>query len=82
MLSDEFLEETTGVRSPTSLGGTTASVSLRSTTPTGGSSARSTRARPIRPLKDEFYGCSGKLRDPYGHTWGILGPAKSGTAPA
>ena len=28
MLSDEFPEETTGVRSPTSLGGTTASVSL------------------------------------------------------
>ena len=24
----------------------------------------------IRPLKDEFYGRSGKLRDPYGHTWG------------
>jgi PhnB protein len=36
----------------------------------------------IRPLKDEFYGRSGKLRDPYGHTWGILGPVKSGTAPA
>ena len=78
MLSDEFPEETTGVRSPASLGGTTASVSLTvDDADRWFERAIGAGATVIRPLKDEFYGRSGKLRDPYGHTWGILGPVKS-----
>ena len=33
-------------------------------------------AEVVRPLNDEFYGRSGKVRDPFGHTWGIVGPVK------
>lgn len=75
MLSDEFPESITGVRTPKSLGGTTASIGLT----VDDADAWFTRAveagcEVIRPLKDEFYGRSGKVRDPFGHTWGILGP--------
>jgi PhnB protein len=34
-------------------------------------------AEVVRPLNDEFYGRSGKVGDPFGHTWGIVGPAKT-----
>ena len=30
-------------------------------------------ATVVRPLKDEPYGRTGKLRDPYGHIWFING---------
>lgn len=77
MLSDEFPEEITGVRSPKSLGGTTCSVSLSvDDADAWFERARAAGAEVIRPLKDEFYGRSGKLRDPFGHTWGIVGPVK------
>ena len=75
MLSDEFPEEITGVRSPKSLGGTTCSVSLSvDDADAWFERAKAAGANVIRPLKDEFYGRSGKLRDPFGHTWGIVGP--------
>jgi PhnB protein len=78
MLSDEFPEAMTGVRSPKSLGGTTCSVSLSvDDADAWFERARSAGAEVIRPLKDEFYGRSGKLRDPFGHTWAILGPVKN-----
>ena len=78
MLSDEFPEAITGVRSPKSLGGTTCSVSLSVDNPDEWfERAHAAGAEVIRPLKDEFYGRSGKLRDPFGHTWGIVGPVKS-----
>jgi PhnB protein len=78
MLSDEFPEEVTGVRSPKSLGGTTCTVSLAvDDADAWFERARTAGAEIVRPLKDEFYGRSGKLRDPFGHTWGIVGPVKS-----
>lgn len=77
MLSDEYPEELTGVRSPKSLGGTTCTVSLVvDDADAWFSRALAAGATVVRPLKDEFYGRSGKLRDPFGHTWGIVGPAK------
>ena len=78
MLSDEFPEEITGVRSPKSLGGTTCSVSLSvDDADAWFERARAAGAEVIRPLKDEFYGRAGKLRDPFGHTCGIVGPVKN-----
>ena len=78
MLSDGFPEEITGVRSPKSLGGTTCSVSLSvDDADAWFERARAAGAEVIRPLKDEFYGRAGKLRDPFGHTWGIVGPVKN-----
>lgn len=77
MISDEFDEAVTGVRSPRSLGGTTASVSL-SVDDADAWFERAVAAgcEVIRPLADEFYGRSGKLRDPFGHTWGLVGPTR------
>lgn len=77
MISDEWPEEMTGVRSPASLGGTTCTVALS----VDDADAWFTRAvaagaTVIRPLTDEFYGRSGKVRDPFGHTWGLVGPVK------
>jgi PhnB protein len=78
MLSDEFPEAITGVRSPKSLGGTTCSVALSvDDADRWFERARSAGAEVIRPLNDEFYGRSGKLRDPFGHTWSIVGPVKN-----
>lgn len=78
MLSDEFPEAMTGVRSPKSLGGTTCTVSLSvDDADAWFERARTAGAEVIRPLNNEFYGRSGKLRDPFGHTWGIVGPVKS-----
>ena len=77
MLSDEFPEVVTGVRSPKSLGGTTTSVSLTvDDADRWFDRAVQAGAEVLRPLNDEFYGRSGKLRDPFGHTWGIIGPVK------
>ena len=77
MLSDEFPEEMTGTRSPKSLGGTTTTVSLSvDDADAWFERAVAAGAEVIRPLNDEFYGRSGKVRDPFGHTWGILGPVK------
>ena len=78
MLSDEFPEAMTGVRSPKALGGTTCTVSLVvDDADTWFDRAKAAGADVVRPLNDEFYGRSGKVRDPYGHTWGILGPVKT-----
>ena len=77
MLSDEFPEAMTGTRSPKSLGGTTCTVSLSvDDADAWFERARAAGAEVIRPLKDEFYGRAGKVRDPFGHVWGILGPIK------
>jgi PhnB protein len=77
MLSDEFPEAMTGVRSPKSLGGTTSTVSLSvNDADAWFDRAVAEGAEVIRPLNDEFYGRSGKVRDPFGHTWGIVGPVR------
>jgi PhnB protein len=81
MLSDEFPEAVTGVRSPQSLGGTTSTITLAvDDADAWFERARSAGAQVVRPLKDEFYGRSGKLRDPFGHTWGIVGPVQESKA--
>jgi PhnB protein len=78
MLSDEFPEAVTGVRSPQSLGGTTCTVSLVvDDADAWFNRARDAGAEIVRPPSDEFYGRSAKLRDPFGHTWGIVGPVKT-----
>jgi PhnB protein len=78
MLSDEFPEAMTGTRSPKSLGGTTTTVSLSvNDADAWFDRAVAAGAEVIRPLNDEFYGRSGKVKDPFGHTWGIVGPAKA-----
>lgn len=75
MLSDEFDEAVTGVRSPQSLGGTTSTVTLNvDNADRWFQKAVEAGATVVRPLNDEFYGRSGKVRDPFGHTWGIVGP--------
>jgi PhnB protein len=77
MLSDEFPEALTGVRSPKSLGGTTCTISLAvDDADKWFERALAAGAQTVRPLNDEFFGRSGKVRDPYGHTWGIVGPVK------
>jgi PhnB protein len=79
MLSDEFDEALTGTRSPKSLGGTTCTISLSvDDADAWFERAVAEGAEVIRPLNDEFYGRSGKVKDPFGHTWGIVGPVKSG----
>ena len=79
MLSDEFPEAMTGTRSPRSLGGTTTTVSLSvDDADAWFERAVAEGAEVIRPLNDEFYGRSGKVKDPFGHTWGIVGPVKQG----
>lgn len=78
MLSDEFPEALTGIRSPKSLGGTTCTVTLVvDDADKWFEKAKSEGAEVVRDLNDEFYGRSGKLRDPFGHTWSIVGPVKS-----
>ena len=75
MMSDEFPVEMTGVKSPKALGGTSCTVSLMvDNADAWFARATAAGAEVVRPLADEFYGRSGKLRDPYGHTWGIVGP--------
>lgn len=77
MLSDEFPEAVTGVRTPKSLGGTTCTLSLGvDDADKWFERAVAAGAQVVRPLNDEFYGRAGKLRDPYGHVWGIVGPVK------
>jgi PhnB protein len=79
MLSDEFPEAMTGVRSPKSLGGTTCTVSLMvDDADAWFERACAAGATVIRPLNNEFYGRAGKVRDPFGHTWGIVGPLTVG----
>lgn len=78
MVSDEFPEAMTGVRSPRSLGGTTTTVSLTvDDADRWFERAVAAGAEVVRPLNNEFYGRSGKVRDPFGHTWGLLGPIKA-----
>ena len=79
MLSDEFPESMTGVRTPRSLGGTTCTITLVVDDADAWlERAIAAGAEVFRPLADEFYGRSGKLRDPYGHLWGIVGPVRAG----
>ncbi len=71
MLSDEFPEM--GARSPRSFGGSPAAVLLYfEDVDTVAKRAVAAGGKLARPLEDQFYGDrSGKLEDPFGHTWWI-----------
>ena len=77
-LSDEFVEKTVGTRAPESLGGTTFTVALAvDDTDAWIARAEAEGAVVIRPAADEFYGRHGKLRDPFGHVWSMIGPKRT-----
>ena len=71
-LSDEYPEM--DVRGPQSLGGAGLAIILLVDDPDAVfDRAVGAGATVIRPLKDEPYGRTGKLVDPYGHVWFING---------
>lgn len=75
MLSDEFPEEVAGTRTPHSLGGTTVTLSLNvDDADVWFERAIAAGGVVQRPLSNDFYGRAGKLLDPFGHLWGIVGP--------
>jgi PhnB protein len=71
MLSDEY--EQMGLKSPQSYGGSPVSISLYvKNVDTFVEQAAAAGATILRPVADQFYGDrSGKLEDPFGHTWMI-----------
>jgi PhnB protein len=80
MLSDEFIEhyEFVGTKAPKTLGGTSVTIQLQvDDVDAWFDRAIGAGAAPVRPPRDEFYGRQGKLRDPFGHVWGITGPLKA-----
>jgi PhnB protein len=80
LISDEYPEyfEFTGTQAPTTLGGTTVTVTLAvDDVDEVYDRAIAAGATVVRAPKDEFYGRNGKLRDPYGHVWSVAGPVKA-----
>ena len=81
MLSDEYPHhaDLIGTKSPKTLGGTTMTVSLNvDDVDAWYARAVTAGAIPLREPKDEFYGRQAKLRDPFGHVWGLIGPKSAG----
>jgi PhnB protein len=76
-LSDDFHTGTGGTSAPTALGGTGVTIHLE--TPEAEqlwANAVEAGATEIMPLKKQFWGALyGRLRDPFGHSWSIGGPA-------
>jgi PhnB protein len=76
-LADEFpeLQDRIGARAPATLGSTSMMVALAvDDTDAWMVRAVAEGAEIIKPAMDEFYGRHGKLRDPYGHVWSVIGP--------
>ncbi|MGH2602498.1 MAG: VOC family protein [Dehalococcoidia bacterium] len=72
MISDEHPE--IDVRGPQSLGGSSSALVLQVEDPDAiFNRAVAAGATVVRPLKDEPYGRTGKLADPFGHIWFISG---------
>jgi PhnB protein len=71
MLSDEYPE--LNVRSPRSIGGSPSAILLYfEDVDAIAKRAVDAGAKLVRPVEDQFYGDrSGKLEDPFGHTWWI-----------
>jgi PhnB protein len=71
MLADEWPDGP--VRSPTSLGGTTAALFVYTDDVDAlWQRAVDAGAEVVYPLETQFYGDrGGRLRDPFGHTWGL-----------
>ncbi len=79
MLSDEFIEnfDQIGTKAPKTLGGSSVTINLVvDDVDLWHDRAIKAGASSIRPPKDEFYGRQAKLRDPFGHVWGLTGPGK------
>lgn len=79
-LTDEFpeLQDRIGARAPQTLGATSVSIALAvEDVDRWIARAVAEGATVIRPAEDEFYGRHGKLCDPYGHVWSLLGPKSS-----
>ncbi len=81
-VSDEFPElEYVKTRSPSTLGGTTVSITLQvDDVDAWYERAVAAGAEAVRPPTDEFYGRSGNMRDPFGHLWAFVGPVKEQAA--
>ncbi|MGZ9099101.1 MAG: VOC family protein [Brevundimonas sp.] len=76
-LADEFpeLRDRIGAGAPRTLGGTTVSIALAvDDVDAWMARAVAEGAVVIRAAGDEFYGRHGKLTDPYGHVWSMIGP--------
>ena len=82
MLSDEpeaEHAEMVGTKAPKTLGGTTSTISLAvDDVDAWHGRAVKAGATSLREPRDEFYGRQGKVRDPFGHVWGFVGPTKGG----
>jgi PhnB protein len=78
-LADEFpeVQDRIGARAPATLGSTSVMISLAvDDADAWMARAVAQGADVIRPAADEFYGRHGKLRDPYGHVWSMIGPKR------
>lgn len=76
-LADEFaeLEDRAGCRAPRTLDGTSAMVALAvDDVDAWIGRAVAEGAVVVREPVDDFYGRHGKLRDPFGHIWSMIGP--------
>lgn len=74
-LADEFPEyaEMTGNVAPPTLGGTTFSISMDvDDVDAWFQRAIDAGCEAVRPPNDEFFGRHGKVRDPFGHVWGLV----------
>jgi PhnB protein len=71
MLSDEYPE--LGILGPQSLGGTSVGIAVEvDDVDAFMAAAEAAGAKVVREAQDEFYGArSGKLEDPFGHTWQV-----------
>ena len=82
MLSDEpeaEYAEMVGTKAPKTLGGTTSTISLAvDDVDAWYGRALKAGAISLRDPRDEFYGRQAKVRDPFGHVWGFVGPTKGG----
>jgi PhnB protein len=80
-LADEFPElgDRVGTRAPQTLGGTSVNIALAvDDTDFWMDRAVAEGAEVLRPAEDDFYGRHGKVRDPYGHVWSMVGPKRMG----
>jgi PhnB protein len=80
MLSDEFpgSSSQTGNASPATLGGSSATVNLwLEDVDAAMAQAIAAGAVALYGPVDNFYGRHGKLKDPFGHIWGLVGPKKA-----
>jgi PhnB protein len=74
-LSDEFENELYRVLSPLTLNANSVSLSITTDDADGVfQRAVDAGARVERPLKEEFFGRSGWLVDPFGHRWNVVQP--------